>query len=124
MVTLSRAVAVAMVHGPKAGLALLGTLASDERLAHGHRPAAVRAHLLERAGDPVGAREAYVRAAKLTASQPEQRLSRASRGQTERARARQELDELNPRMSSGRVHLAHASTTQLACRSCLLMPWT
>jgi RNA polymerase sigma factor (sigma-70 family) len=72
VVTLSRAVAVAMVHGPTAGLAELGTLASDERLTQGHRLEAVRAHLLERAGDTVSAREAYARAAKLTASQPEQ----------------------------------------------------
>ncbi|WP_203905887.1 RNA polymerase sigma factor, partial [Virgisporangium aliadipatigenens] len=47
LVTLSRAVAVAMVHGPTAGLALLGTLDGDDRLAHTHRLDAVRAHLLE-----------------------------------------------------------------------------
>jgi predicted RNA polymerase sigma factor len=51
VVTLGRAVAVANVHGPKAGLAVLGTLDSDERMAHSHRLEAVRAHLLERAGD-------------------------------------------------------------------------
>jgi hypothetical protein len=49
VVTLSRAVALAMVHGPKAGLALLGTLDADDRMAHTHRVEAVRAHLLERA---------------------------------------------------------------------------
>jgi RNA polymerase sigma factor (sigma-70 family) len=73
VVTLSRAVALAMVHGPKAGLALLGTLDSDDRMAHHHRLEAVRAHLLERAGEPAAARESYLRAAKLTASVPEQR---------------------------------------------------
>ena len=73
VVTLSRAVALAMVHGPKAGLALLGTLDADDRMAHTHRLEAVRAHLLERAGDPVAARESYLRAARLTASAPEQR---------------------------------------------------
>lgn len=73
LVTLSRAVALAMVHGPKAGLALLGTLESDERMANSHRLEAVRAHLLERAGDTVAARESYLRAAKMTASVPEQR---------------------------------------------------
>jgi RNA polymerase sigma factor (sigma-70 family) len=72
-VTLSRAVALAMVHGPKAGLALLGTLDTDDRMAHTHRPEAVRAHLLEDAGDTVGARESYLQAAKKTASAPEQR---------------------------------------------------
>ena len=73
VVTLNRAVALAMVHGPQAGLALLGTLDEDGRLAQSHRLEAVRAHLLERAGDFKAAREAYLRAAKMTASLPEQR---------------------------------------------------
>jgi RNA polymerase sigma factor (sigma-70 family) len=73
VVTLSRAVALAMVHGPKAGLVLLGTLDADDRMAHTHRLEAVRAHLLERAGDTVAARESYLRAARMTASEPEQR---------------------------------------------------
>ncbi len=54
-----------MVHGPKAGLALLGTLDADDRMAHTHRLEAVRAHLLERAGDTVAARESYLREARL-----------------------------------------------------------
>src|SRR2546427_7357749 len=73
VVTLSHAVAVAMVHGPTAGLALLGTLDTDDRMAHTHRLHAVRAHLLERAGDPAAARESYLQAARMTASAPEQR---------------------------------------------------
>jgi RNA polymerase sigma factor (sigma-70 family) len=73
VVTLSRAVALAMVYGPRAGLALLGTLDADDRMAHTHRLEAVRAHLLERAGDTAEAREAYLRAARMTASVPEQR---------------------------------------------------
>ena len=73
MVTLSRAVALAMVHGPTAGLALLGTLDSNDRTAHRHRLEAVRAHLLEQAGDTGAARQSYLRAARLTASLPEQR---------------------------------------------------
>jgi RNA polymerase sigma factor (sigma-70 family) len=73
MVTLNRAVALAMVHGPRAGLALLGTLDSDDRMAHTHRLEAVRAHLLEIAGDVAAARESYRRAARMTASVPEQR---------------------------------------------------
>jgi RNA polymerase sigma factor (sigma-70 family) len=72
VVTLNRAVALAMVDGPRAGLALLGTLESDERMSHTHRLEAVRAHLLERAGDVISAREAYQRAARMTASLPEQ----------------------------------------------------
>src|SRR5260370_21600850 len=51
VVTLNRAVAVAMVHGPRARLALLGTLDRDERVAHNHRLEAVRGHLLELAGE-------------------------------------------------------------------------
>ncbi|SDK02079.1 Predicted RNA polymerase sigma factor, contains C-terminal TPR domain [Lentzea albidocapillata subsp. violacea] len=73
VVTLSRAVAVAAVHGPRAGLAVLGTLAGDDRIMLGHRLEAVRAHLLEQAGDLVAARETYSRAARMTASLPEQR---------------------------------------------------
>ena len=73
VVTLNRAVALAMVHGPRAGLALLGTLANDERLALTHRLDAVRGHLLELSGDEAAAREAYQRAARTTTSLPEQR---------------------------------------------------
>jgi predicted RNA polymerase sigma factor len=73
VVTLSRAVALAMVHGPRAGLALLSTLEADDRMTHTHRLEAVRAHLLERAGEMAAARESYLRAARMTASVPEQR---------------------------------------------------
>jgi RNA polymerase sigma factor (sigma-70 family) len=73
VVTLNRAVAVAMVNGPLAGLALLGTLDGDERMAHNHRLEAVRAHLLERAGELAAARDSYRQAARMTASIPEQR---------------------------------------------------
>jgi RNA polymerase sigma factor (sigma-70 family) len=73
VVTLSRVVALAMVHGPRAGLALLGTLDTDCRMAHTHRLEAVRAHLLEQAGNISAARESYLLAATMTASLPEQR---------------------------------------------------
>ncbi len=73
VVTLNRAVAVAMVDGPRAGLALLGTLDADDRMTQSHRLEAVRGHLLELAGDAVAARESYRRAARMTASVPEQR---------------------------------------------------
>ncbi|MEV0978199.1 sigma-70 family RNA polymerase sigma factor [Streptomyces sp. NPDC049915] len=72
---LNRAVAVAMVHGAKAGLAELDALASE--LTTGHRLDSVRAHLLERAGDPEAARAAYESAAAKTLSLPEQRYLRA-----------------------------------------------
>jgi RNA polymerase sigma factor (sigma-70 family) len=70
MVTLNRIVAVAMVHGPTAGLALLDDL--DPALTNHHRVPAVRAHLLELAGDAHAARAAYLQAARQTQSTPEQ----------------------------------------------------
>ena len=73
VVTLNRAVAVAMVHGPRAGLALLGTIEADDRMTQTHRLDAVRGHLLELAGDVDAARDAYRRAARRTASLPERR---------------------------------------------------
>jgi RNA polymerase sigma factor (sigma-70 family) len=73
VITLNRAVALAMVHGPRAGLALLGTLDDDDRMAQSHRLEAVRGHLLELAGDTAAARKSYQRAARMTASLPEQR---------------------------------------------------
>lgn len=69
MAELGRAVAVAMVHGPRAGLAEVATL--EDRLAGHHRLDAVRAHLLEKAGDVEGARAAYQLAARRTLSIPE-----------------------------------------------------
>jgi predicted RNA polymerase sigma factor len=77
MVTLNRAIAVAMVKGPQAGLDLLGTLDADERMAGHHRLDAVRAHLLERAGDHAAARASYRAAARRTTSLPEQRYLQA-----------------------------------------------
>ncbi|GII31962.1 RNA polymerase sigma factor [Planotetraspora mira] len=81
MVTLNRAIALAEIEGPPAGLALLSTLDGDERMAGHHRLLSVRAHLLEKTGDTAGAYEHYRRAAKSTASIAEQRYleSRASR---------------------------------------------
>ncbi|MET9345463.1 RNA polymerase sigma factor [Streptomyces termitum] len=73
MVTLNRAVAVAMAHGPGEGLALLDTLAADKRLARHHRLLATRAHLLELTGDTAAAAAAYREAARRTTSAPERR---------------------------------------------------
>jgi RNA polymerase sigma factor (sigma-70 family) len=70
VVTLNRAVAAAMADGPSAGLAVLDTV--DERLAGNYRLDAVRAHLLEMAGDTQGALEHYRAAASRTTSLPEQ----------------------------------------------------
>jgi RNA polymerase sigma factor (sigma-70 family) len=68
MVSLSRAVAAAMVHGPAAGLDLLKALDADGRLAGHHRFYATRAHLLEMAGDRNAAIEDYRAAASHTTS--------------------------------------------------------
>jgi RNA polymerase sigma factor (sigma-70 family) len=73
MVTLNRVVALAMVHGPKAGLEALDPLETDERMARHHRLHAVRAHLLEMAGLPEDARESYRTAARYATSIPEKR---------------------------------------------------
>jgi RNA polymerase sigma factor (sigma-70 family) len=81
MVTLNRAVAVAMVQGPRAGLDLLATLDGDERMAGHHRLHAVRAHLHEMAGDDTAALASYRAAARGTTSLPEKRYldARAAR---------------------------------------------
>nr|WP_255356864.1 sigma-70 family RNA polymerase sigma factor [Kibdelosporangium sp. MJ126-NF4] len=80
MVTLNHAIARSMVDGPAAGLAMLATLDDDSRVAGHHRLDAVRAHLLELAGDTAAAREAYLLAAKRTSSIPEQRYLEAKAG--------------------------------------------
>ena len=77
MVTLNRAVAVAMVRGPAAGLDLLAALEADPRMAGHHRLHAVRAHLLERSGDRGAATAEYRTAARLTSSLPERRYLEA-----------------------------------------------
>jgi RNA polymerase sigma factor (sigma-70 family) len=73
VVTLNHAVALAMVRGPRSGLDLLAQLDGDDRMADHHRLVAVRAHLLEMAGDRDAARASYRDAARRTTSLPEQR---------------------------------------------------
>ena len=81
VVALNHAIATAMVHGSHAGLALLAPLEADERLGVSHRLAAVRGHLLERAGERAAAVELYRAAAARTASVPERQylLTKAAR---------------------------------------------
>ncbi|OLF06139.1 RNA polymerase subunit sigma-24 [Actinophytocola xinjiangensis] len=76
VIVLSQAVAESKVHGAPAGLALIAEVADDPRLAGQHRVDAVRAHLLEQAGDPAAARTAYLTAANGTLSEPERRYLR------------------------------------------------
>ena len=73
VVTLNRAVALAEVYGPDAGLRLLAGLDGDRKLASQHRLYAVRGHLHEMAGDRDAARAAYLAAARRTTSLPEKR---------------------------------------------------
>lgn len=79
VVSLNRAIATAMVHGPAAGLALLATL--DDGLAGHHRLDAVRAHLLALAGDAAAAVENYDTAAARTTNTAERQYltTRAAR---------------------------------------------
>ncbi len=72
VVDLNHAVAVAMVDGPRKGLALL-----DNRLDGDHRLHSVRAHLLELAGDQAAAQASYREAARLATSLPQQRYLNA-----------------------------------------------
>jgi predicted RNA polymerase sigma factor len=67
VVLLNRAVSVAMVHGPQAGLDLLAELDADRSMSVHHRLHAVRGHLLERAGDRAAARAAFEEATRLQA---------------------------------------------------------
>jgi len=71
VVTLNRAVAVAMVDGPQAALGLLARLETDERMAGHHRLAAVRAHCHELVGDRAAAAAGYAGAARTATSLPE-----------------------------------------------------
>ena len=81
MVRLNHAVAAAMVHGPTKGLALLEELEADSRVANHHRLHAVRAHLLELAGNHEQAISNYRAAAARTGSLPERNylLTQAAR---------------------------------------------
>jgi RNA polymerase sigma factor (sigma-70 family) len=81
MVALSHAIATAMVHGPAAGLDLLKALDADPRMEGHYRLDAVRAHLLERAGDQELAVAHYRAAAERTTSLPERNylLTKAAR---------------------------------------------
>jgi predicted RNA polymerase sigma factor len=78
VVALNHAVAVAMVDGAGAGLALLGPLEADTRITRDHRLHAVRAHLLEMAGERAAAHHReYRRAAGRATSLLQQRYLNA-----------------------------------------------
>ncbi|HEX2357982.1 MAG TPA: DUF6596 domain-containing protein [Micromonosporaceae bacterium] len=76
LVELNRAIAVAMVDGPAAGLALLDALAGDPRLAGYHLLPAARADLLRRLGRRDEAAKAYRQALQLVGNEPEREFLR------------------------------------------------
>jgi RNA polymerase sigma factor (sigma-70 family) len=86
VVRLNRAVAVAMLKGPAAGLDLLATLDRDDRMAENHRVAAVRAHLLDLAGDHDAAEASFLEAARSSTSVPERRYLEAQAARLKQAR--------------------------------------
>ncbi|MFJ9369157.1 RNA polymerase sigma factor [Nocardia sp. NPDC101769] len=74
IVELNRAVAVAMVHGPAAGLELIDAIVETGALDDYHLLHAVRGDLLSRLGRDAEARTAFRRAAELTANETEREL--------------------------------------------------
>jgi RNA polymerase sigma-70 factor (ECF subfamily) len=74
VVALNRAAAVAMVDGPRAGLALLDGLAASGDLDRYHLLHAARADLLRRLGARAEAAESYARALDLVTNEPERRF--------------------------------------------------
>ncbi len=88
MVRLNRAVAVAMLDGPQAGLDAVDRIEAAGELAGHHRVYAVRAHLMEELGRTREARAAYDRALELATSGPERDYLRMRR------------DRLNPDRTS------------------------
>jgi predicted RNA polymerase sigma factor len=89
MVILNHTIAAAMVDGPKEGLNLLDALKEDRRIAEHYRMDAVRAHLLEMAGDSQEAAKYYRAAAGKTVNIPERNylLMQAARLTTMMARS-------------------------------------
>jgi predicted RNA polymerase sigma factor len=81
MIKLNHAIAASMVHGATKGLELLKALDADHRITNHHRLDAVRAHLLEIAGDQKAAIKYYRSAAGKTGSLPERNylLTQAAR---------------------------------------------
>jgi RNA polymerase sigma-70 factor (ECF subfamily) len=76
VVALNRAVALAMVDGPEAGLAAVGEVADDPALERYFLLPAVRGELLRRAGRPAAARAAFAEALRLAGTEPERRFLR------------------------------------------------
>ena len=74
VVELNRAVALAMLFGPEAGLQIVDALASEPALTDYHLLPSVRADLLKKLGRNAEARAEFERAASLTENQRERKL--------------------------------------------------
>jgi RNA polymerase sigma-70 factor (ECF subfamily) len=74
IVSLNRAVAVALVEGPRAALAIVDSLAAAGDLDGYHLLHAARADLLRRAGEPAEAAKSYARALELVTNGSERRF--------------------------------------------------
>ena len=74
IVSLNRAVAVAMVDGPQAGLALIDQVDATGKLDNYHLLHAARADLLRRAGAFADAAQSYARALTLVSNESERRF--------------------------------------------------
>nr|WP_248965978.1 sigma-70 family RNA polymerase sigma factor [Sphaerisporangium perillae] len=105
VVQLNRAVALAMAHGPEAGLALADTLVTEPALKGYHRLPSVRGDLLARLGRHDEARREFERAADLTLNLPERAIL------LERAAACADTAEATPGTA---VTLAEAASAFLA----------
>jgi RNA polymerase sigma-70 factor (ECF subfamily) len=77
VVTINRAVAVALADGPHVGLLVLASLDVDERLERYQPLHAARAELLARSGDTDAAADAYRKAIALTENASERRALQA-----------------------------------------------
>jgi RNA polymerase sigma-70 factor, ECF subfamily len=74
IVSLNRAVAIAMVEGPQRGLRLIDELTAGGELDNYHLLHATRADLLRRAGAPKEAAQAYIQALSLVTNDSERRF--------------------------------------------------
>jgi RNA polymerase sigma factor (sigma-70 family) len=101
MVMLNHAIATAMVRGPSAGLDLLNALDADGRLSGHHRLDAVRAHLLEMAGDHEAAMAHYQVAARRTTSLPERNYLMTQAARLRESTASQASDDSAEGLTAG-----------------------
>jgi len=89
IVSLNRAVAVAMVEGPSAALALVDELAESGELDGYHLLHAARADLLRRMGSSAEAARSYARALQLATNESERRFLRKRLAEVQQAQGNQ-----------------------------------